>query len=213
MEEKKASALAYPANSHASKSSLDGSVAAEKKTKPEITAVAHATAKKKNWFQRGVRKVFAEDFDDIKSYFVSEAIIPHVRNLIYEVVLSGIELTLFGSVNAKSRSKYGSRVGKVSYDTAYRTSYRAQNESRGRSSIDVDEIQFDSREEAMAVLDGMLDMIDAYEVASVMDLYTLAGLSTMPTDDKYGWANLGAAKIVRSRDGWLLKMPKPMPLD
>ena len=57
-------------------------------------------------------------------------------------------------------------------------------------------------------------LIDQYGVASVGDLYDLANVSTTNyTVNKYGWTNIRSAQVIRSRDGYLLKMPKAMPIN
>jgi hypothetical protein len=60
----------------------------------------------------------------------------------------------------------------------------------------------------------MDDIINRYGVVSVGDLYDLAGISTTNyTVNKYGWTNIRSAHVVRTRDGYLLKLPRALPLN
>ena len=57
------------------------------------------------------------------------------------------------------------------------------------------------------------DMIDQYDIASVADLYDLVGIVGSYTDNKYGWTSVRSARIERVRDGYVIRMPKALPLD
>ena len=61
----------------------------------------------------------------------------------------------------------------------------------------------------------MEDLLDQYKLVSVADLYDLVGISGDYTDNKYGWTNLRNARVERLRyeDGYILKLPKALPLD
>ena len=62
---------------------------------------------------------------------------------------------------------------------------------------------------AYDVLDKLKDLIEMYEVASVGDLYSLLGITANHVDENWGWHDLSASAIVRSRDGFFLDLPKP----
>ena len=58
----------------------------------------------------------------------------------------------------------------------------------------------------------MGDLIETYGMASVADMYDLVGISCDYTANKYGWTNIRNAEVVRTRDGYMLKMPKALPI-
>ena len=70
----------------------------------------------------------------------------------------------------------------------------------------------ETRGEAEEVLARMDELIDMYGQVSVADLYDLVGKTCEYTDNKYGWTNIRNAEPVRVRDGYLLKMPKALPI-
>ena len=75
-------------------------------------------------------------------------------------------------------------------------------------------VVFESREEAEAVLDGLLENIRNYAYTSVADFYDLADVNRCAyLDNKHGWTNLDKAKVVRLRDGYILNLPTPIPID
>ena len=55
--------------------------------------------------------------------------------------------------------------------------------------------------------------MDTYGLVRVADLYDLVGITGNYTDNKYGWTNITRAEIVRTRDGFMIKMPRAVPID
>ena len=59
----------------------------------------------------------------------------------------------------------------------------------------------------------MQDMIDRYGVVRVDDMYDMAGLTAPYTSHRYGWTSVRNAESVRVRDGYIIKMPRAVPID
>jgi hypothetical protein len=59
----------------------------------------------------------------------------------------------------------------------------------------------------------MDELIETYGLVRVADLYDLVGITGNYTDNKYGWMNIRNADIVRVRDGYMIKLPRAMPID
>ena len=76
-----------------------------------------------------------------------------------------------------------------------------------------DIIVLETRSEAEEVIQRMDELIDMYGVVSVADMYDLVGVSCNYTDTKYGWTNIRSAEPVRVRDGYIIKLPKALPID
>ena len=122
-------------------------------------------------------------------------------------------MILYGEARGKDRRRdSGSRVSYTKYYERDRDREYDRNRSR-RSVYDYDDIILDTRREAEDVLNRMDDLIDAYGMVSVADLYDLVGVSGNYTDNKYGWTNLRNAEVRRTRDGYLIKLPKALPFD
>ena len=71
----------------------------------------------------------------------------------------------------------------------------------------------ESRGEAEDVLERMDELIATYQVVSVADFYDLVGVSGNYTDNKYGWTDIRNASVIRVRDGYMIKLPKALPLN
>mgnify|MGYP001169852837 FL=1 len=188
----------------------------ERRSEKKVEAVITGTAKTRK--KRDARKFtdifIAEDADNVKSYILMEVIIPTVKKAISDVVTTGIEMLLYGESGRSNKN--GSR-SKISYRNYYERNserVRAGSINNRRSALDYDDILFDTRGDAEAVLDAMNDIISQYGVVSVSDLYDLA---RVPNDNftmnNYGWSNIGGATAVRIRDGYILKLPRAIPLD
>lgn len=76
-----------------------------------------------------------------------------------------------------------------------------------------DDVILNSRREAEDVLDRMYELLDTYKVVRVADLYDLVNITGSYTDNNYGWVDLRTAEIVRVRDGYIIKMPRAIPID
>ena len=85
--------------------------------------------------------------------------------------------------------------------------------NRTRSGYEYDDIIIENRGEAEDVLSRMDELIDQYGLVSVADLYDLVGINGNYTDNKYGWFNIRTASVVRVRDGYMIKLPKAVPLN
>lgn len=78
---------------------------------------------------------------------------------------------------------------------------------------DYDDIILESRGEAEDVLERMDELIATYQLVSVADFYDLVGVSGNYTDNKYGWTDIRNASVIRVRDGYMIKLPKALPLN
>lgn len=192
----------YKSNSHRSKE-----IEREEK-KVERVVSGKVKSKKKNRF---ADTFISEDAASVKEYIIFDVLIPAAKNAISDMVTTGIQMMLYGEVRGTNKSK-GS---KVSYSKYYddRRDRDYDRRSRTRSGYDYDEIILESRAEAEEVLNSMDDLLDRYGLVSVADLYDLVGITGNYTDNKYGWTSLRHASVQRLRDGYLLKLPRAIPLD
>jgi len=121
-------------------------------------------------------------------------------------------MILYGGTRGGNRR---SSADKISYRSYYdRGSSRREPDTRPLyNSYSYDDIILNSRGEAEDVLARMDELIDSYGLVRVADLYDLVGITGNYTDNKYGWTNIRNAQIVRVRDGYMIKMPRAIPID
>lgn len=172
---------------------------------------------------------FAETFvgGDTKGvwqYVLLDVMIPAAKDMVADATSTGIERMLFGDSRPSSRRGRSSNTvpGHVDYRSPFARSNNQQqsfrNEPRelsrkARTHHDFDEIILGTRVEAEEVIDRLFDLISRYESASVADLYELVGTTGSYTDDKWGWTDIRGAGVTRVRNGYLLDIPKPEPID
>lgn len=188
----------------------------EAQSKKKVEAVITGTAKtrKKGEMQKFADAFIAEDANNVKSYVLMEVIVPAVKKAISDIVVTGIDMILYGEAGRSKRNRSTDKVSYRSYYNQDSDRVRAGSGSTRRSGIDYDDIVFDTRGDAESVLDAMRDIINQYGTVSVADLYDLA---RVPNDNftmnRYGWTTLNGAQPVRVRDGYILKLPCVVPLN
>lgn len=205
----------FPPNSQASRKVV------EDKEIAQVTS-GEVVRKKKSLRKRFSESVVTGDAKSATRYVVLDVILPAIKDMAVEAVSSGFEKLIYGEsrrfrgISSAHPSPYG-RVNYTQY-SQYSSPSRLSSSQRAlsrqaRARHDFDEIILESRAEAESVLDGLYEVVSRYEVASVADLYQLLGLASTHTDNKWGWTNIRGAGVSRGRDGYLLDLPDPVPLD
>lgn len=195
----------FKSNSHKSREeNVDSSDISVKKVTTGKTRI-----KKKNGLLKFADSMISEDAANVKSYILMDVLMPAIKKAVVDIVTDGINMILYGETSVSSRKSSGS---KVSYRKFYEDD-RRDSRSEQKRRYDYDEVVFDSRRDAEEVLASMEDLVDRYKVVSVMDFYELADQKSVYTDRYYGWTNLRSAEVIRVRDGYTIKLPKPLPID
>lgn len=199
----------FKPNSHASK--REASLNEKEKVQKVVTGAVKT--KKKNEFRKFTDIFIAEDAKNVKSYVFMDVIVPAIKKAIADVVTDGISMLLYGGTKRGERPSAASKVSYRNYYDRRDDDRRTTSSSRTRNAYDYDDIILESRGEAEDVLSRMDELIETYGVVSVADLYDLVGISGNYTDNKYGWSNIRNAEPVRVQDGYMLKLPKVLPIN
>lgn len=202
----------FPSNSHKSK---------EKKTKEivETKKIIKGTVrrKKKPVGSRVKDAIISEDGIEVRDHLIGDILIPALKDTVINLVSDGINMLLWGDTNGgRSRSRRDSERSRVSYESYYDRSSRYERSGRysRRSNVhDLDDVVFDSRNEAEDVLEAMLNILDEYDFVTVGNFNDLVGIRTNPTDFKWGWDNLARSQVDRVRDGYIIRLPRAIALD
>lgn len=198
----------FPDNSH---SGREAAGPPEKKVDKVVTGTAKT--RKKSGAQKFAGAFLPEDVTSVKSYILRDVVVPGIKNAIADVV----SIMLFGETGRLGGRKTGAG-SKVSYNRYYddrRDDRRDYGRPRAPGGFEYDDIVFETRADAELVLDQLEAVINKYGVASVGDLYDLAGI-TPPrgyTSNKYGWTDIRSAKVARTRDGYILELPRAAQID
>lgn len=172
-----------------------------------------AKVKKKSEARKLTDIFISEDVTNVKSYVFFDVLVPAIKKAIDDIVSDGIHMILYGGKGRKHDNRPSG--SKVSYNRMYDDDRReVRSGSSVGSRFDYDNIIFDSRGDAESVLMAMEEVINLYGVVRVADLYDLADVTTSNyAANRYGWDNIRNADVVRVRDGWMIKLPRPYPID
>lgn len=199
----------YPANSHRSKELATEGRSEERKVQKVVSG---KVTTKKNEVRKLTDIFISEDARNVKSYIFMDVLVPAIKKAISDIVTDGIDMILYGGSGSGRKTKPSNSVSYRNYYESPRSSMSSRNEPQ-RSRFDYDDIVFESRGEAELVREQMVDMIERYGFVTVADMYDMADLTSPYTSNKYGWTNIRSAEAVRVRDGYILKLPKAIPID
>ena len=201
----------YTPNSHKYKEQQNASPIEEKK----VTKVVNGPVKTKRNDVRKLADIFiSEDISNVKSYIFMDVLVPAIKKAIYDIVTNGIDMFLYGGSGKGRNNQPGAKVSyRNYYEQKNNGGYRASDNARQSNAFDYDDIVFNNRGEAEAALQQMKDIVARYGIVTVNDLYEMTPLSAPYTSQKYGWMDVSNVDIVRVRDGYILKLPRAVPID
>lgn len=200
----------YTPNSHKFKEE-------QKTAAPEkrVSKVVKGSVKtKKNEVRKFADIFISEDIGSVKNYIFMDVLVPAIKKAIYDIVTNGIDMFLYGGTGKGKSASSGTRVsyGKY-YDQKNNAGYRGSENVKSHNGFEYDDIIFDNRGEAETVKQQMQAAIGKYGFVTVADLYDMVDLPAPYTSQKYGWMDVSSAEATRVRDGYMLKLPRAVPID
>lgn len=197
--------ISYEPNSHKSK---EESTAPEKRVEKVVSGVVKT--RKKSEIRKFADVFISEDVSNVKSYVVKDVIIPAIKKAIVDVVTDGVHMIFYGGTK-RGNSRPGDKVSYVNYSKSGWSSEPRSSESKTEYSSDI--FVFETRGDAEDALAQMDAIVEKYRMVRVLDLYDIVGKTCDHTATKYGWTSTRNAEIVRVRDGYVIRMPRPVPID
>jgi hypothetical protein len=190
-------------------------VASEPAERVRINKVVDGTAvERKKGISRRIKDHFQgeNDMQSIGSYIFWDVIVPKMRDLAVDAIREGTDRAFYGDSrrSSASSSRGSASSGRTAYSRIYQSAPEPRSVSqRARGTHDFSqEILIPTLGEAEKVIDTLIEYVDKYGFVSVLDLYDAAGITGGEfTDEKYGWDNLGSARTIRTREGYLLDLP------
>lgn len=183
--------------------------------------------------KRSVGRKFKDVFvkADLKSsawYVISEVLIPGARDMLFDGVTRYAERMFYGEMRPMPRNFRSGLGSRISYQSPVSRGYRRESvlgrsaptplpEPRSRRAsyeYERDDLILTSKEMGEDVLEGMKNIIEGYESASIADLYELMSLPSpnAHVDNKWGWISMDGWEVRPVRQGWLIDFPPPEPL-
>lgn len=169
-----------------------------------------------NDMRKFVSTFISEDVKDLKSRILMDVLAPMIKNAIVDGFTTAINIIFYGNTGTR-KDKVGNGAY-VSYrDISTRNSGRSyvsdNTSSLSRTNYNTDEFVFDSRADAAEILAQMDAIVERYGMVRVLDLYDMVGKTCDHTANKYGWTSTRDAQIVPVRGGYVIKMPRALPID
>lgn len=184
---------------------------------PEKKVIAKAKVQKKSAIKEALRTFFVQDLPEIAEHLVVDVAIPAAKNAITDMVTQGIQQLLYGEVDPRRRptsgyTSYSSSSRDNRGNAYYRSRGSDRRESRQSKPSNVEDLVFDTRGDAVDVIEYVAEQIEAYGQVSVADLMSSVGIQPRYTDERWGWTTTDAFEIRQIREGWLVSADRPEPL-
>lgn len=186
--------------------------------KKEAKVIAKAKVSKSSPIKEALKTFFVDDLPDIANHLIIDVAIPAAKNAITDMVTQGIQQLLYGAADVnRGRSGTYTSYGSASRGTYTRGTPNNVQYSRPRgvshqSSSQVDDLIFETKPDAMEVIEYLAETIDRHGQVSVADLYSSVGIKTQYTDERWGWTTLDAFEVRLSREGWIIASQSPEPI-
>ena len=183
----------------------------EEKKHLDKVVTGKVSIKKKSEGRKILEKIFPSAGSDLKTTLMDDVIFPMLKNGLWEAV--GRILWPNGDGPVRSSSFGGGT--RINYSGFSKPQARQHYIPAGSTvGFDYDRIAFETRGDAEAVLMALDENIDAYGFATVGAFYEAAGVTTNNAQvEKFCWRSIGDAKVAQVGGGWIIRMPRPMPLD
>ena len=191
--------------------------------------VVNAKVKHRTSMKKLFRQAFIpEDVADARDYILADLVMPAIKNGIFDTVLNIIDYWRGGG--GQYRKPTGGNVSRFNGNNQTQYNRFAPRFTQGPTEpiqnqrYSYDDIVIEdyapadggsakAKADAEGVLVCMQNTIDQYAVVRVSDLFEFVGLTGTPNDYNYGWTNISSAYTRRVSGGWLLVLPKAMPID
>lgn len=204
----------YQPNSHKHKEELKKQNSPDEKRASKVVTGVVKT-KKKSEVRKLADTFISDDVSKVKEFVWLDVLVPAVKKAISDIITNGIDMILYGeSGRSKKSSLPGSKIGYVPTNySSISSNQRGFKPVANRSTYSYDDITLTTRGEAENVIMAMDEIVSEYKFVRVADLYDLVGVTGSHTDCNYGWTDIRSAEVVRTRDGYMIKLPRALPID
>ena len=199
-------------------------------------AIVEGKEVEKTALQKALGVFISEDLDSIKGSIMEDYVKPRAteyvkdtirkaKETIVDLSTSALEVMLFGDSKKgnKTGTYNGQKINYVSYynggnqydSGSYGYYTKAEEITKPDPVTRIRSIYIPSYRKAEEVLTELLSLTKRYPAASVADYYQLVNMPTTKQDYMFGWTDsmLKGTSVVHTRDGYVVNLPKPMPLD
>lgn len=180
--------------------------------KIDYTAPKGKVTLKKSKMNSLGKSVIQGSITDAITLAFTELIIPAGRDLLFNVVTSVSQTLIYGESEPPSTSNGVNRIPYSSISNYNRVGRPTSRVQKIRQRPE-DGFVFERKSDADTIIEELREACDSFGVVTVQALYEICDKTAPYTANKYGWMNLDDARVERTRDGYVLKLPRSMPLD
>lgn len=186
----------------------------------ETTKVIKGSAKleKRSAGRKMIDFLFSDKLDAVGNFLAYNILGPSLKDLIFKLGTGALQMALFGGNSVSSGGYvpgYGYQTARrdapVPYNQMSNPGYSQPQPGLMTQRLSLNDISFDTKDDAWLVLDRMGREIGRYGKVRVADFYTFAGITGQEgnwTLQSSGWYNLGDAHPMMRTDGrWIIDFP------
>lgn len=218
----------FPGNNPKAANPLPDSVAPaakEREKKVEkIEGLGDVQIKKPTLGSRFKQTFFGGDAKETGKTVWNTVVVPTVKNLFLDAIQQGSERMVLGETRSISRNSTLPNLlglGHQAYNKMYsngpmpgqQASPLQSMQRQARATHDFSNFVVANRAGAEVVIDRMYDLLSRDGCVTVADFMDLIGEPADYTMQKWGWMDLRGSQVVRVPQGYLLDLPRPIPLD
>ena len=199
--------LEIPNNSYKKKFEDQKKEEKEQEEKESPTAIV----KHKTIGRRFLDTFIAEDSRSVGDYLLKDIIIPALESLFLDTLHQGIDAIFNRSGRPRTT---GSKAS--TYHASYERRGGGTRASSSSRTHFVEDVIFDTRQDAALVKQKMLDLLEQEQAVSILEYYEIVEevtgltISGHYTDAKYGWMDLSGATVTFARGGGcIINLPSP----
>lgn len=195
-------------------------------SQPEAqTKVIKGAAKieKPKMSKRIINFLFSDKIDSIGNYIAYYILGPGIKKITFDMVTGALQMALFGGQGGQQYPPMGYNYGyggarrdPTPYNMMSNPSYAQPQPAIISQRVNLNDISFDTKDDAWLVLDRMNREIGRYQKVRVADFYTFAGITGQEdnwTLQGNGWYDLSQAHPMMRTDGrWIIDFPPVVPL-
>lgn len=152
----------------------------------------------------------AEDVSTVKSHLRDDVLVPGLKKLVVNLIKDGVDILFNGRV---TRTDKQDRFAGDYFSYNKVSSNRNSRPAIATTRFSYDDIEFENRGEAEVVLDHMCREIRDYGVVTVAAMYEMVGRTAPFTANNYGWTDISTATVDRVYGGYIIRLPRAMPIE
>lgn len=180
-----------------------------------IEKVINGTAKvRTNNVRKFTDSFFAEDISTVKNHLRDDVFIPEIKKLIVNLIKDGVDIFFNGRVTrGDKRDRFAGDYVSYNRFSDKGSERRPYESARTNNRFNYEDILFETRGQAERVLDAMDGIIRKYGVVDVAAMYEMVELTAPFTANNYGWMDISTATVERVYGGYVIRLPKAMPIE